>query len=203
MSLRVNRDASASWENELPLIQVTVLYENVESGLRAKALMEYAESGLDFPAEFRLEYWRFDWLNEALLGHMAGTTAKESALVIVAASSIGALPRQVEGWIQAWAQARGTLPSALIVLLPADPQDANSCESLRERLHGMAQNKEVDVFCESFGQSPSASGAPSDSVRSEGIEYLKRRPSRRRRVHRLCSGHNRFAKRTRPPDARD
>ena len=201
MSIRANSDVSASWEHELPMIQVTVLYENMESGLRAKALMQHAESGIDFPAEFRLEYWRFDWLKEALLGHLASNTAKDSALVIIA-STTTVLPRQVEDWIHAWAKVRANHPSALIVLLPGDPGNPESRESLRERLYGMAQSEQVNVFCESFGAAGEKEGLRISSATSEP-ERLPRRRSRRRRIRRACPGLDRFRKSNPPGDSRN
>ena len=73
-------------------ILATVLYEDVESGLRARALMESVEANMDFPAAFQLDLWRFDWLAERSLGNIALSRADRSALVLIAAGSSAPLP---------------------------------------------------------------------------------------------------------------
>ena len=136
-------------------ILATVLYEDLESGLRARALMESVEANMDFPAEFQLDLWRFDWLAERSLGNIALSRADRSALVVVSAGSSDPLPPAVENWLNTWVQMEQSHPLALVVLLPKVGQGEEKSHPLYERLQAAARQKRVDFFCE-FYEEPSA-----------------------------------------------
>jgi len=141
---------------ELSPILATVLYEDLESGLRARALMESVEANMDFPAEFQLDLWRFDWLAERSLGSIALSRADRSALVLISLGSANPLPVAAEKWINTWVQMEQSHPLALVVLLPKEKRGGESYHPMHEHLRAVARQKGVDFFCEFF--EPSAAG---------------------------------------------
>src|SRR5262245_53646794 len=92
--------------SELPVIQVTAIYEDLEAGIRAKALMDCVQSGLDLPAQLKVDLLRFDWLNELSIRNMALNTALNSTLLVVSASTNNPFPVEMERWMRAWEQGR-------------------------------------------------------------------------------------------------
>jgi hypothetical protein len=133
-------------------ILATVLYEDLESGLRARALMGSVEANMDFPAAFQLDLWRFDWLAERSLGNIALSRAERSALVLISAGSLAALPPAAENWLNTWVQMEQNHPLALVVLLPKGRHGEEKSHPLYERLQMAARQKQVDFFCEFFEQ---------------------------------------------------
>lgn len=148
MLSQIESRASSS-AREFSSILATVLYEDVESGLRALALMESVEANMDFPAQFQLDLWRFDWLNERSLGNIALSRADRSALVVISVGSTHSLPPAVENWLNTWVQIEQSHPLALVVLIPKERRSDATYE-LHERLRAIARQKGVDFFCEFF-----------------------------------------------------
>jgi hypothetical protein len=157
---------------ELSSLLATILYEDVEAGLRARALMESVEANMDFPAEFQLDLWRFDWLAERSLGNIALGRADRSALVVVSVGSTNVLPAGAENWLNRWVQIEQSHPLALVVLIPKDKRGDSSYHQLHERLRAMARQKGVDFFCEFFDPS-----APERDVSTFAPEVADAKPS--------------------------
>lgn len=153
MRIKAMNRGSFTTMDDVPLIQVAGLYEDLESGIRAKVLIECVQASMDLSAQFKLDLWRFDWMKEEPLRTIALNAARNSALVIISISARFArrLPPAVENWMAAWSQDPGEHSSALIVLLP------RQCDSrprhpalLCERLQDAAQQKRANFFCEYF-----------------------------------------------------
>ena len=147
-------------------ILATVLYEDLESGLRARALMESVEANMDLPAEFRLDLWRFDWLAERSLGNIALSRADRSALVLISIGTSNPLPAAVDNWISTWVEIEQIHPLALVVLLPKEKHAAT--HPLHERLRDVARQKRVDFFCEFFDQSAGSRNATIPAPKTPG-----------------------------------
>jgi hypothetical protein len=141
--------------NETARVQVTGLYEDIEAGIRAKALMECVQSGLELPVRFKLDFWRFDWLREQSLRDIALSSAKDSALIIVSATRTRPLPPQMEKWVAAWSRDKQEHPSALVVLLPGGQNGQCRCSGLHDRLRRAAEKKHADFFYEFYESSVS------------------------------------------------
>ena len=142
----------------LPVVQATAIYEDLEAGIRAKALMDCVQSGLDLPAEFKVDLWRFDWLSELSMRNMALTIAKNSTLVLISASTNTPFPVEMERWMRAWMQSRENQLSAIVLLAP---EEANPVAPypLREALQRVAQQKRVELHCEFFKPSHAEPGS--------------------------------------------
>ena len=127
-----------------------VLYETLEAGLRAKALMDCVESEMDVPVQFHLECWRFDWLKERSLRNHAFSSARGSEVVIVSTSGASGLPAEVEQWLDAWAHKPTNRCSALIALHPKQQDGLANYGLVDDQLQRAARQKGVGFFCEFF-----------------------------------------------------
>ena len=132
-----------------PLIQVTAIYEDLEAGIRAKALMDCVQSGLDVPARLKVDLWRFDWLNELSMRNMALNIARNSTLVVVSASTNNPFPVEMDRWMRAWMQSREEQLSAIVLLAPHETH-AGMCHPLEDALRRAAEQKQVEFYCEFF-----------------------------------------------------
>jgi hypothetical protein len=140
----------------MPVIQVTAIYEDLEAGIRAKALMDCVQSGLDLPAQLKLDLWRFDWLSELSIRNMALNIAQNSTLVVVSASTNNPFPVEMERWMRAWAQSREDQLSAIVLLALAEAQWGRC--PLSESLQRVAHQKRADFYCEFFKPSHAEHG---------------------------------------------
>jgi hypothetical protein len=154
MIFQTPKSLQARQANQLAAIQVTALYEDLEAGVRAKALMDCVQSGLDVPAQCKLDLWRFDWLGERSMGNMALSMARSSMLVLVSASTDNPASPELERWINAWMQSREDQLSAL-VLLAQDESRHWRRHPLQDCLQRAAAQKGVEFFSEFFKSSSS------------------------------------------------
>jgi len=171
--------------NHLPVIQVTAIYEDLEAGIRAKALTDCVQSGLDLPAEFKVDLWRFDWLSELSMRNMALSIARNSTLVLISASTNNPFPVEMERWLRAWMQSREDQLSA-IVLLASNETQSGAGHPLRESLERVAQEKGVEFYCELF--KPHVEPGPVSSYRSGYDETFRPHYERRAILPEIVTG---------------
>ncbi|HEX5220550.1 MAG TPA: hypothetical protein VFZ59_13350 [Verrucomicrobiae bacterium] len=184
MIVQSSSDSRCATEN--PSIQVTAIYEDLEAGIRAKALMDCVQSGLDLPARLKVDLWRFDWLNELSMRNMALNIARNSTLVLVSASTNNPFPVETERWMRAWMQSRQAQLSA-IVLLAMQATRAAGPHPLEDTLRRAAAHKQVEFYCEFFKPSHAQHG-PVSPYRGGYDDRLLTPYERQRMVAPLISG---------------
>lgn len=147
-------------------IRVTVLYENLEAGLRARELMDCVQGGLQLPtATLELEFWRFDWLAERIMRNVALSMAKRSTLVVFSFTNINSVPPELERWLNAWTRYAQPAPSALIALRLGAEIHRPGQSVLHDRLQRAAEQKGMDFFCEFIAAPASRPVARSSATR--------------------------------------
>lgn len=153
---------------KLPLVRLTALYEDLEAGLRAKRLLEGVETTVkaQLPVCIKAELWRFDWLKEKSLRNMALSMAKESALVLVSASTNNPPPVEFQRWLKAWSQSREQNLSALVLLARPRPYEAGP-HALHDCLERAARHKDVEFLCEFLESSAMADITPAWALNRE------------------------------------
>lgn len=145
-------------DNEVPIlarnnpfrIRIAGFYEDLEAGLRIKVLLGCVRAGVNLPAPFRLDLWRFDWLRERSLRNIALSTTRGSALIIVSISRASWLPTEMEKWVTTWSHDIENHPAAFMVLLPKLREGGNQFYPLCEWLWRAAQYKPTHFFQELF-----------------------------------------------------
>ena len=140
--------------SERTQVKVTVLYEDLSAGLRAKALMQSVASKLSVPATIMLECWRFDWLSERSLGSCALGAASKSAILLFSLSLPNELPPQVLAWLDRWVQTERGPAAALVILLAPGNRRSARCRKMLAPLQRAAQSKGADFFCEYLEPQP-------------------------------------------------
>jgi hypothetical protein len=151
-----------------PLVKVTVLYEDLLAGLRAKALMQSVRSRLAVPVRIRLECWRFDWLCERSLSSSALAAAANSAILLFSLSQPKALPTEVLTWVNRWTHCEGDRPAALVILLAPGIRRSAGTRRVMAPLQRAARQAGVDFFCE-YGEPPDAAPSREPGVAGRGF----------------------------------
>ena len=173
MILQPSKHLPRQWGSHLSPVQVTVVYEDLEAGIRAKALMDCVQTGLELPAKLKVDLWRFDWLSELSMRNMALNIAKSSTLVLVSASTNNPIPTEMDRWMRVWMQSREEQLSA-IVLLAMQESRSVGFHPLQETLRRVAEHKQVEFYCEFFKPSH-AEPQPASAYRGEYSQMSRSR----------------------------
>lgn len=139
---------NAAW----PELTVHIFYEDLAAGLRAKQTLDLLESQLPVSGGMRVQFWRFDLLNEPALREEVANAAMGADLVLLSAHGQHGLPEDVSVWIREWLGRRTDEPPALVVLLDASSEGMPKVNESLAWLRRAAEPAGVEVFprfCES------------------------------------------------------
>ena len=127
-------------QDMLPLAAV-VLYDDYESGCRAKAVLDDIAADTGGGVQFRLALWRIDSLAHPDTSIGVVRDLEVSAILALALRAAGDLPKSVVACVECWAHCRSGDDSALVVLGNAGPAGV-------EELGQLAQRRGITLFCE-------------------------------------------------------
>lgn len=131
---------------EKPQLRVTVIYEDLSTGLRAKRMFEQVGRLLDFEADFELTLWRADILPLSGLSQESAREAKETDILFLSGHGQRDLPAPVKRWFLNWLANRVGEPSALAVCFDASVQDIPGITATLNVLGSAAGLAGVDVL---------------------------------------------------------
>jgi hypothetical protein len=149
--------AGISPENGFGL-RVSIIYEDLGAGLRAKHCLDRLSHDLDLePGFFDLRLWSYGLLSEPELRSAAAREAGDFEIIVFSANGCEEPPAMVKEWLLEWLACRGQQPCAL-ALLPDGPAGKLPGEnSLLDYLSGIARGACLDLvypFCETTRQPP-------------------------------------------------
>jgi hypothetical protein len=138
-------DPRAVGEGPLRL-RVLVIYEDLETGLRARQTLDHTVRQLAAEADAHVNLWRFDLLSEPRLRQRAAEEAAEADIVFCSAHGQRELPAIVNLWLQEWFGNKSGKPCALAVSLDAHAKDTPPATRMMEAIETAARLAGVDVF---------------------------------------------------------
>ena len=141
-------------QDMLPLAAV-VLYDDYESGCRAKAFLDDIAADAGGAIQFRLALWRIDSLAHPDTSTGVFRDLEGSTILALALRAGGDLPKSVVACVECWAHCRSGDDSALVVLGNAGPTAV-------EELGQIAQLRGITLFCKQT--------TPAGSERDANIE---------------------------------
>jgi len=145
-------------------LQVLVVYEDLETGLRARQALEQTVQRLEATVDVRVNLWRFDLFREpAFLQHAA---KEEADIVFFSTHAQAQLPAAVDSWFREWFARQGDEPRALAVLFDDPGKEMPTATDIMEALGGAARLAGVDVFLY---------GAETETKWESAIEHIQRR----------------------------
>lgn len=139
-----------------PTFNVLMVYEDFETGKRAKETYDFLVSHLDCTCEFMSRVWKFEVLGIPELVELAIEDAVAADLVIISSHGGKALPPQVADWMDRWMAVGTHNTMALVALFECSPEEASG---VREQLREAANRKGIKFFSqtEKWALAPTAS----------------------------------------------
>jgi hypothetical protein len=134
-------------------LEVLLLHEDLQTGLRAKYILDNLEAKLATKPRFLIELWRFDMLQEPELQERAVQDAKHANIVIISLHGNDELPAVVRNWLDRWIKARSSSSCALVASLDASVQGSAAAEWTLDHLRRTAAAAGLDIFPH-FGDIP-------------------------------------------------
>jgi hypothetical protein len=128
-----------------PVLNATILYEDLSTGLRANGLFSRITRQLNFGGGGEVELLRMDLLGNSIV-KSASERAADAGLVIVSLHGFHGLPAHVENWVKAWIQRKRGLPVAIVLLLDAAENDQPESNPVAVRLLKLAASNNVECF---------------------------------------------------------
>jgi hypothetical protein len=130
------------------LIRATILYDELPSVLRAKALCEYAATAAEPLVKVKTDFWRFDFLNDAAQRKQAANMARRSDLVVLSARNQSRLRPEVECCINDWLESAHEECGAFAVLFASPASVSSYSRAILGYWHQMARDNEMPFYCE-------------------------------------------------------
>ena len=131
-------------------LDVLVVYEDLETGLKASESLNRTVQQLESPVDMRVDFWRFDLFRDpAFLRQVA---KEEADIVILSTHCRAQLPVTVNSWFREWLGRRGGEPRALAVLFDDRAKDTPDAAEMLKELSAAAQPAGVDVFLQPFNR---------------------------------------------------
>ena len=125
-------------------LSVLVVYEDLETGLRASEALDRTMQRLQAPVEVQVDFWRSDLFREAAF--LQQVTAQQADIVFLSTHGRGQLPRTLHSWLHQWFGCQGGEPRALAVLLDTKGRDLPGVTKMLEELSRAARLAGVDMF---------------------------------------------------------
>ena len=147
-----------------PRFNVVIMYEDFETGTRAKKGLDYVAEELGNDLEFRHSMWRLDVLQEPKLNAMAAPAVAEADLLIISLRGDRQLPAKVLAIINERLAQTANHECALVALFESTPSVIRS--SVYACLANLARQHRLDFFEQALSDAgdrgePSLNGEPS------------------------------------------
>ena len=161
-----------------PSLRVQLVYEDAETGLRARQTLEHLVPGLRNSADLELGLWRFDVLNDPGLRELAKSELAEADILFLSAHGRSNLPAYVRSHLTHWLARRSAEPRALVVSLDAADEASVSAHQLLASLRDWGAFAGVEVITHLAqtgaisGKGVRASSANGAATQSNGFEGL-------------------------------
>lgn len=147
-------------------LRVTILYECLDTGERAKRFSEELAAEPAVNQELDLSFWDFRALGVREVRNTAAGTAATADLVILSLSGKRSLSAPVQGWIEMWAWLIDRHPPALVALFAApDAEGARIRAYLRQTTAG----KGLRFFAPTIGAHPDAKRPAPGDANPDGV----------------------------------
>jgi hypothetical protein len=122
---------------------VVILYEEFETGKRAKLTYDFLVETMGADCQFRSQIWKFEALSDPALLDLALRDAAEADIVVISSQG-GDVPSEVRTWLEAWLVLAAN-PLALVALF--DPaREIPRTQSARAFLSGVAERGRMEFF---------------------------------------------------------
>jgi hypothetical protein len=128
------------------VFKIVIAYEHFDGGTRAKNMTERMAAQLPPPITINTDAWKFELLGDLHLKELAGCSAAEADMLIIAATGNTELPAHVTQWIEQWAFRERNEAGALVALHSLEQDALEESSPLRTSLRRIAEQGNVHFF---------------------------------------------------------
>jgi hypothetical protein len=147
-SLAFLNSQALHWEPKFPF-DLVIAYEDHATRDRAMLLYDRIAQQLLDDYDFQCAWWKLDHLREPSLMEQAIDDAVQANMIIVSLHAGQAMPKPATDWLSAWAPNKVGNKSAMVALLNAGGETAQSPHSRQACLHRVARQARMDFFVHS------------------------------------------------------
>lgn len=131
-------------EQAHPILDVQLLYEDTETGLRARRALGQVQEQLEFKCHLKL--WRFDLLREPGLRELVAHEMETADLLVISFHGPDSLRGSVGDELEKWINRRCSTPRALVLSQDLKTGSHAGTEELVERIRARAELRAIDIF---------------------------------------------------------
>jgi len=142
----VRTRVDGGYRARFPAIPAVVTYDNFDSGIRAKEILDRLARALGSQLTMNISMWKFDVLELDKLQDMAANDAAEADIIIISTSGVGELCPGVQQWIERWLSRKQPESSAFVSLNEADPDGTAESPAVGEYLQNVASRGNLSFF---------------------------------------------------------
>src|SRR6266702_5644572 len=129
-----------------PALHAVVAYNNFDSGIRAKEILDRLARALGSQLTMNISMWKFDVLELDKLQDLAANDAVEADIIIISTSGAGELSPGVQQWVERWLCRKQPESSAFVSLNEADPDGTAESPAVSEYLQTIANRGNLSFF---------------------------------------------------------
>lgn len=130
-------------------LKAVVLYDELGSGIRARALLGRVADKTCEEGQFESVFWRLDLMSQPRIAQEALDGAMDADMILLAADKILSSPDRLLGWLKSWATSREIQDAVLVASCHGKDRVAVSNEI--ERLRELAGSYGLGWLCEVEG----------------------------------------------------
>lgn len=127
-------------------LKVLLVYDDISSGLRAKAALDRLTERLPTEGVCRLDPWKLNLLDYPQLQHDAAQAAARADIVLLSFHGDRPLPSAVKIWLELWMKKQNKSHQALGVLFDVDHRTAPETMETTLHLYRAAQQARAKMF---------------------------------------------------------
>lgn len=151
----VNRFMNEPADRQKPLLEVLVVYEDLATGKRAKAMLDGLSKRFGLSLGLTTKLWRFDHLQVPWLQEQAAVEAAGADVIILSVHRKTEMSEMEREWMNRWLDHKEDRPYMFCVLLGSESGGAATDNPLLAEMKGFATAAGVDFFSDA-GETPFA-----------------------------------------------
>ena len=128
----------------LPVLDVHLLYEDAETGLRARRTVGRVQEQLQVNCQLKL--WRFDLMREPALREIVAREMEAADLLVVSFHGANSLRGAIADHLEQWVNCPRSTPRALVFSQDREAAAETGSNELVEKVQASAGFREVDFF---------------------------------------------------------
>jgi hypothetical protein len=129
-----------------PQLEVSLAYQDLPSGLRARQFLDHVLDCCHMAADFHLTLWKLALFHLPEVCEQAVRNACEAGLVLMSLRGDSSLDAPTENWLTQWIALRGDEESALAVLIDTNLHGLDCVGDLLFQLQQVTRPSQVRLF---------------------------------------------------------